>query len=197
MEKAMTKISAFESVTLDGVMQGPGRADEDTRGGFKHGGWANGYQDSVSMEFAAEGMAAGGALLFGHRTYQDLLGFWTTTTEPNPFTAVLLNSQKYVVSRSSATELEYPNSTLLAGDAGQTVAGLHENDDGDLTILGSGELVRTLQKDGLVDEYILQIHPVLLGSGTRLFDEGERVDLILERAITTTTGVIIAQYSTH
>lgn len=193
----MAKISVFQSVTLDGVMQGPGRPDEDTRGGFKHGGWANGYQDSVSMEFAAKGMAAGGSLLFGHRTYKDLLGFWTTTPEPNPFTSVLLNSQKYVVSRSSDTVLEYPNSTLLAGEAAQTVAGLHENDDGDLTILGSGELVRTLQADGLIDEYILQIHPILLGSGTKLFDEGGRVDLILERSITTTTGVIIAQYSTH
>ncbi|MGX9902005.1 dihydrofolate reductase family protein [Arthrobacter sp. SA17] len=193
----MAKISVFQSVTLDGVMQGPGRPDEDTRGGFKHGGWANGYQDSVSMDFAAEGMSAGGPLLFGHRTYSDLLGFWTTTTEPNPFTAVLLNSQKYVVSRSSDTALDYPNSTLLAGEAAQTVAALHENDDGDLTILGSGELVRTLQADGLIDEYILQIHPILLGSGTKLFDEGDRVDLILERSITTTTGVIIAQYSTH
>ena len=193
----MTKISVFQSVTLDGVMQGPGRPDEDTRGGFNHGGWTNGYQDSVSMEFAAEGMAAGGSLLFGHRTYKDLLGFWTTTPEPNPFTSVLLNSQKYVVSRSSDTVLDYPNSTLLAGEAAQTVAALHEDDDGDLTILGSGELVRTLQADGLIDEYILQIHPILLGSGTRLFDESQRVDLILERSITTTTGVIIAQYSTH
>lgn len=193
----MTKISVFQSVTLDGVMQAPGRSDEDTRGGFKHGGWANGYQDSVSMDFAEEGMAAGGSLLFGHRTYKDLLDFWTSTPEPNPFTSVLLNSQKYVVSRSSDTVLDYPNSTLLAGEAAQTVAALHENDDGDLTILGSGELVRTLQEDGLIDEYILQIHPILLGSGTKLFDEGERVDLILERSITTTTGVIIAQYSTH
>lgn len=149
------------------------------------------------MEFAAEGMAAGGALLFGRRTYTDLLGFWTTTPEPNPFTDVLLNSPKYLVSRSSDTELEYPNSTLLAGEAAQSVAALHENDDGDLIILGSGELVRTLQADGLIDEYILQIHPILLGSGTKLFDEGDRVDLILERSITTTTGVVIAQYSTH
>jgi dihydrofolate reductase len=193
----MTKISVFQSVTLDGVMQGPGRPDEDTRGGFKHGGWANGYQDSVSMEFAAEGMSAGGAHLFGHRTYKDLLGFWTTAPEPNPFTRVLMNSQKYVVSRSAGTQLEYPNSTLLAGEAAQTVAALHEDDGGDLTIMGSGELVRTLQADGLIDEYILQIHPILLGSGTKLFDDGERMDLILQRSITTTTGVVIAHYSTH
>ncbi|WP_457965945.1 hypothetical protein M1E17_05330 [Arthrobacter sp. D1-29] len=97
----MTNISVFQSVTLDGVMQGPGRPDEDTRGGFNHGGWANGYQDEVSMQFAGEGMSSGGSLLFGRRTYEDLLGIWSTTPDPNPFTDVLLNSRKYVVSCSA------------------------------------------------------------------------------------------------
>lgn len=194
----MGRIGVFQSLTLDGVMQGPGRVDEDTRYGFTHGGWANGYQDEVSMQFAAEGMSSGGALLFGRRTYADMLGFWTTTPEPNPFAEVLTTTPKYVVSRSADTELAHPNSTLLAGEAQDTVPALLEEVDEDLTIMGSGELVRVLHAAGLVDEYILQIHPLLLGAGTRLFgDAGDCRGLTLQRSLTTTTGVIIAQYSTR
>jgi dihydrofolate reductase len=101
----MATITIFESVALDGVLRGPGRPDEDTRGGFTHGGWAAPYADEVSMQFAGEGLATGGGLLFGRRTYEDLLGFWTTTPEPNPFTEVLVHSPKYVVSRSAETTL--------------------------------------------------------------------------------------------
>jgi dihydrofolate reductase len=108
----MATITIFESVALDGVLRGPGRPDEDTRGGFTHGGWAAPYADEVSMQFAGEGLATGGGLLFGRRTYEDLLGFWTTTPEPNPFTEVLVHSPKYVVSRSAETTLAYPHSTL-------------------------------------------------------------------------------------
>jgi dihydrofolate reductase len=191
----MATIGVFQSVTLDGVMQGPGRPDEDTRGGFTAGGWGQGYQDEVSMRFAAEGMSGRGALLFGHRTYDDVLGFWTSAPAPNPFTDVLTRSPKYVVSRSADSELTYPNSTLVAGEATQTVAALREQVDGALTIMGSGELVRSLHAAGLIDQYILQIYPIVLGSGTRLFADGARVDLTLERSLTTTTGVIIAQYA--
>ena len=88
----MPTISVFQSVTLDGVMQGLGRPDEDTRGGFVHGGWGDGYQDEVSMGFAAEGMGGGGALLFGRRTYEDLLGFWSAAPFENPFSDVLLQT---------------------------------------------------------------------------------------------------------
>lgn len=191
----MATISVFQSITLDGVMQGLGRPDEDTRGGFTHGGWGQGYQDEVSMAFAGEGMSGEGALLFGRRTYEDMLGYWTTTAEQNPFTDVLTHTPKYVVSRSAGTELAHPSSTLLAGEAAETVAALRERLDGVLTVMGSGELVRALHAARLVDQYILQIHPIVLGSGTRLFQDDDRADLTLERAITTTTGVIIAQYA--
>lgn len=191
----MARICATESVTLDGVMQGLGRADEDVRDGFVHGGWGDGYQDHVAMEFMSEGMTGEGAMLFGRRTYEDLLQYWTTTTEPNPFTDYLTHTPKYVVSRSAGTRLAYPASTLLPGDAADTVATLKKELDGDITIIGSGELVRTLHAAGLVDSYVLQIHPITLGSGTRLFTEGDRHDLVLERTATTTTGVIIAQYA--
>ncbi|HEY2556472.1 MAG TPA: dihydrofolate reductase family protein [Diaminobutyricibacter sp.] len=192
----MSSIGVFQSITLDGVMQGPGRTDEDTRDGFVHGGWGNGYQDDVSMGFAAEGMSQQGALLFGRRTYEDLLGYWTTLNAPNPFADVLVRSPKYVVSRSARTELAYPNSELLAGDAIQTVGALRERlDVPPLTIMGSGELIRTLHRAGLIDSYSLLIFPIVLGSGTRLFGDADRTDLTLDRTIPTTTGVVIAQYT--
>ena len=190
----MATITVFESVTLDGVMQAPGRADEDTRGGFTHGGWARPYQDEVAMRFAGEGMAERGALLFGHRTYDDLLGFWTTTPDPNPFTDVLVSSPKYVASRHGDTELGYPNSTVLAGDAADSVATLKQDLDGTVMVLGSGELARTLFAAGLVDDLVLLVHPLVLGTGTMLFGDAQ-VDLDLRRSLTTTTGVIIAQYA--
>jgi dihydrofolate reductase len=187
-------ISLFQSITLDGVMQGYGRPDEDTRGGFAHGGWGDGYSDDVSMQFAGEQMARGRSLLFGRRTYEDVLGFWTAAPQPNPFTDVLVNTRKYVVSRSSGTVLDHPNSVLLVGEAVATVAA-HQRDAGEeLTIMGSGEVVRALHEAGLIDEYVLQIHPIVLGQGTRLFQAADRTDLVLERTVPTTTGVIIAQY---
>jgi dihydrofolate reductase len=191
----MGTISVFESVTLDGVMQGLGRPDEDTRDGFRHGGWGDGYADEVIGEFAGSGMARTTAMLFGRRTYDDLLAHWTAVQEPNPYTDALVNQQKYVVSRDARAELPYPNSTLLAGEATDTVARLKEETEGVLTVIGSGELVRSLHREGLVDEYILLAHPIVLGSGTRLFGDGERVDLTLEESVTSTTGVVIARYS--
>lgn len=193
----MATIIALESITLDGVMQGLGRADEDTRGDFTHGGWGDGYQDEVSGTFMGEGMSGGGAMLFGRRTYEDLLSYWTSNTEPNPFTDYLTHAPKYVVSRSAGTELAYPNSTLLAGEATETVRRLKKELDGNITILGSGELIRSLHTAGLMDEYVLQIHPIVLGSGTRLFGRSDRTDLILEQTVATTTGVIIARYAAN
>ncbi|MFJ4171589.1 dihydrofolate reductase family protein [Paenarthrobacter sp. NPDC089714] len=190
----MSTITVFESVTLDGVMQGPGRADEDTRNGFTHGGWANGFQDEVSMSYAGEGMSAGGGLLFGHRTYDDVLGHWTSVG-PNPFVDVLLGSDKFVASRNQEATLPYGNSELLAGDAVQGVVSLKERYPADLMIMGSGDLVRQLHTAGLVDRYSLLIHPIVLGSGTRLFSDSTRADLELVRSLVTTTGVIIAEYT--
>lgn len=191
----MTTITAFQSITLDGVMQGLGRPDEDTRGGFAHGGWGDGYQDEVSMGFAAEGMSEGGALLFGRRTYDDMLGFWTSIGEPNPFTDVLVHSTKHVVTRDASAVAAHPNTQLHVGEATETIAALKAAGGEDLTVMGSGELTRALHAARLIDRFVLQIHPIVLGSGTRLFGEGERANLRLERSIPTTTGVIIAQYA--
>lgn len=194
----MSTISVFQSVTLDGVMQGPGRPDEDTRGGFTRGGWGEGYQDEVSMRIAGQQMARKGALLFGRRTYEDLLGHWTGISEANPFVEVLVRIPKYVVSSSASTELAYPNSILLAGDPVETVGALRERQDiPHLMIMGSGQLIRALHPAGLIDAYTLFIHPIVLGEGTRMFGEAERADLTLQHTEPTSTGVIVAQYTTR
>ena len=190
----MGKVVAFENVTLDGVMQAPGRPDEDRRGGFEHGGWATRYADEESGKFAAEGMATTGGLLFGRRTYEDFHGFWPNQPD-NPFTEILDATQKYVVSRSLREPLPWQHSTLLGGDAVDAVAALKQELDRDLVILGSGELVRSLAGPGLIDEYILLIHPLVLGTGRRLFDDGgPPVELELSETRTTTTGVVLARY---
>jgi dihydrofolate reductase len=190
----MRNIVVFTSLTLDGVMQAPGRPDEDRRGGFEHGGWAQPYNDPVMAGVAAEGMANGGALLLGRRTYEDFFSFWPHQTD-NPFTEVLDNSQKYVASTTMSEPLPWRNSTLLAGDAADAVAELKRQPGKDLLVLGSGELVQSLRRRDLVDEYVLLIHPLVLGTGRRLFPDGSRsATLRLVKTVTTTTGVIIATY---
>jgi dihydrofolate reductase len=190
----MRKVVVFTSVTLDGVMQAPGRPDEDTRGGFGHGGWALPYNDEVMGKVVAENMAGSGSLVLGRRTYEDLYGFWPEQTG-NPFTEVLDNTRKYVASTTLAEPLPWRNSTLLEGDAADAVARLKQEPGRDLTVLGSGELVQSLRRRDLVDEYVLLLHPLVLGSGRRLFpDGGGPADLRLTGSTATTTGVIIATY---
>ena len=191
----MARISTFTFVTLDGVMQAPGRPDEDTRGGFVHGGWGAAYADDVLAGVAAEGMAREGAMLFGRRTYEDFHGFWPTAPQPNPFTDVLNRRQKYVASRTLAEPLPWENSTLLSGDAAESVAELKRTSDLELVILGSGELIGSLMRHDLIDEYVVLIHPLVLGSGRRLFEDGgPPATLELVDSKITTTGVIIATY---
>ncbi len=174
------------------------RPDEDTRGGFTHGGWAIPYNDavmaSVMAERMAEGMSKGGALLLGRRTYEDFYAVWPKRTD-NPYTEVLNTTQKYVASTTLQEPLPWRNSTLLRGDAAEAVARLKEQSDKDLGILGSGELIQSLMRHNLIDEYVLLIHPLVLGSGRRLFaDGGVPATLRLVNSVTTTTGVIIATY---
>jgi dihydrofolate reductase len=190
----MRELTVFNSVTLDGVMQAPGRADEDVRGGFAHGGWAAPYMDEVIGRLAAEAMAEAGPLLFGRRTYQDFHSFWPHQTD-NPFTEVLDNADKYVASTTLREPLPWRNSTLLEGDAGEAVARLKQEPGKDLTVLGSGELVQALRRRDLVDRYVLLLHPLVLGAGRRLFPDGApTAELRLVGSVPTTTGVIIATY---
>jgi dihydrofolate reductase len=188
----MSRVVVIENVTLDGVMQAPGRPDEDTRDGFEHGGWAVPYEAMGSL--MGERSGGTGALLFGRRTYEDFAGFWPHQKD-NPFTQVLDNTQKYVASTALSEPLPWKNSTLLAGDAADAVAELKERPGEDLVVLGSGQLVQSLMRRGLVDELVLLIHPLVLGSGRRLLADGApNATLRLVDARTTTTGVVIARY---
>ena len=190
----MRKINVTNSVTLDGVMQAPGGKEEDTRNGFKHGGWAAPYNDDVKMKIMGRGMAKRGALLFGRHTYEHFFKVWPGRTD-NPFTEVLDNTQKYVVSRTLKEPLPWKNSTLLVGDAEESVAALKNEPGVDLTILGSGELVRSLVRRNLIDQFVLLIHPLILGAGQRMFDnDGTLARFTLAESVPTTTGVIIATY---
>jgi dihydrofolate reductase len=189
----MSKIIVFNSVTLDGVMQGPGRPDEDRRGGFTHGGWAAPYADEESAKLATEGMETTGAMLFGRRTYEDLLSHWNKAG--GPFKQMLNDTPKYVASTTLTEPLPWPNSSLLEGELAKAVAALREKAGKDIVILGSGQVVRKLLAEQLVDQLILLIHPLVLGDGQRLFeDEGPDAVFELADTRTTTTGVIVATY---
>jgi dihydrofolate reductase len=187
----MSKVIVFTNLSVDGVMQAPGRPDEDRRDGFAYGGWAVPY---AAMSHAGESMANIGALLLGRRTYEDFYSVWPQRTG-DPMAAMLDNLQKYVVSTTLAEPLPWVNSTLLKGEAAEKVGALKEQSGQDLVIMGSGELVHSLRKANLIDTYVLLIHPLILGSGRRLFPEGDPFgSLQLVRATTTEMGVVIATY---
>ncbi len=190
----MSKIIVFNSLTLDGVMQAPARPDEDVRGDFPYGGWATPYSDPEMGKAAAESGATAGGLLLGRRTYEDFYHVWPNRTD-NPYTEVLNNSQKYVASRTLKEPLPWMNSTLLKGNVPEAVAALKAQQDKDLVILGSGELIQTLMQHQLIDQYVLLIHPLILGTGRRLFREGSAYSTLqLVDNKTTPNGVVISTY---
>ena len=191
----MANVVVINNVTLDGVMQAPAGPDEDRRGGFEHGGWAVPYQDAVMSGVMAEGMVNDGSLLFGRRTYEQFFSVWPKRTDGNPFTEVLNRRQKYVASTTLSDPLPWRNSTLLGGDVPASVAELKSRLDTDLAILGSGELIQSLMRHGLIDTFLLTIYPLVLGDGRRLFpDGGAPTSLELVDVKPTTTGVLIATY---
>jgi len=189
----MGKIIVHNSLTLDGVMQAPGRADEDTRGDFTHGGWAIPYFDPIMFSPPADGKMPD--LLFGRRTYEDFYQVWPNRNDGNPFTEVLNNSQKYVASTTLPEPLPWMNSTLLTGDVPAAVARLKQHSDNNLVILGSGVLIQSLLPHNLIDVFELLIHPLILGTGRRLFPDGSPfAALKLVDTKIASTGVIIATY---
>lgn len=188
----MGKVIVMNHITLDGVMQGPARPDEDTREGFVRGGWAVPRGDEAIVTKMGERMGADRAFLFGRRTYEDLLATWNA--QGGPFKDSLNNARKYVASGNPATRLDWPNSTLLHGDVPAAVADLKESSGTNLVILGSGVLIGSLMAADLIDEYLLMIHPLVLGTGRRLFCGGTQASLRLVDSVTTSTGVLIATY---
>jgi len=188
----MGKVIVMNWVTLDGVMQGPGRPDEDTRDGFARGGWGIPFGDEASVAKMGERMGGDRAWLFGRRTYEQLLASWNA--RGGPFKDALNNARKYVVSSNPATRLDWPNSTLLHGDIPAAVADLKQSSSANLVIIGSGVLIGSLMAADLIDEYLLMIAPLVLGTGRRLFAGGTQASLRLVDSITTSTGVLIATY---
>jgi dihydrofolate reductase len=188
----MGRVIVMNGVTLDGVMQAPGRPDEDTRDGFEHGGWAVPYGDQATVARMGERMGREHAFLFGRRTYEQLLGSWNA--RGGPFRDALNGTPKYVASGNPATTLDWPNSTLLHGDVPAAVADLRAGSGANLVIMGSGVLLGSLIAADLIDEYLLMIAPLVLGSGRRLFPDGQEARLRLLDASSTATGVVIAIY---
>jgi dihydrofolate reductase len=188
----MAKVIVINWVTLDGVMQAPGRPDEDTRDGFSHGGWAAEYSDELAGAKMGERMGGHAAWLFGRRSYDDLLSSWNA--QGGPFKDALNDRPKYVASHDSSAKLDWPHSTLLSGDVPGAVAELKRTLDAPLVIMGSGVLIASLMAAGIIDEYLLMIAPIVLGEGRRLFAGPARVPLRLLDCATSRTGAIIASY---
>ena len=192
----MRKIVVAEGLSLDGGMQAPGHPDEDRSGGFEHGGWQMPYFDDVAGEHVGKSMAETGAFLFGRRTYEIMAAHWPNVPEGDMFADVLNSMPKYVASTTLEEPLSWGNSNLLKGDVPAAIKEMKEGDDGNIVVLGSGNLVQTLIEHDLVDEYVLMIHPLVLGKGKRLFEEGlHKLSLRFVDSMTTTTGVVIATYA--
>ncbi|MGH2752291.1 MAG: dihydrofolate reductase family protein [Actinomycetota bacterium] len=190
----MGSLLVVEFVTLDGVMQGLGSPDEDRDGGFEHGGWSAPYQDETQFASATESLSSTSAYLFGRRTYEKMVEFWPNQPVDNPMAAHLNAAPKYVASRT-LTDLTWHNAQLLRGDLTTAVTALKDALDGNIVVLGSGVLVEQLIACDLVDGYRLFLHPLLLGTGKRLFralDHPCRLRLL--HAEPTSTGVLMLSY---
>jgi dihydrofolate reductase len=194
----MRKVIANEWMTLDGVVQAPSYADEDTRGGFEHGGWNARYLDDLSMSWVVENVSGAGGFLLGRGTYEMFAAHWPNAPEEQQVLAEPLNTlPKHVASTTLAEPLEWQNSTLLRGDTAEAVAALKAEDGRDLHVIGSPGLVQSLIGYELVDELQLMIDPLVVGGGKRLFrDDGALRPLKLVDSRVTSTGAIIATYST-
>lgn len=191
----MRSITVTMNMSLDGVVQGLGRADEDTRGGFVHGGWGAWHQDEVLAREMGKGMSRRGDMLFGRRTWEDFVTAWSHREDGNPFTTHMNAVTKYVISTTLENADAWQNSVLLRGDAVQEVAALKAQDGTDLSVIGSAALVRSLHAAGLIDRYTFVVHPLTLGSGSRLFEgDAPLTRLRLAGSVTTPTGLIVASY---
>ena len=167
----MRKLIVSEFLTLDGVMQGPGHPDEDRSGGFEYGGWQT-YMDDEQMRQVAEAIAATDTYLLGRKTYEIFAAHWPFQPDSDPFARTLNGLPKHVVSTTLREPLAWQNSTLISDDVRAAVTRLKELPGKNISVLGSGQLVQTLLRDDLVDELVLMIDPIVLGTGKRLFREG-------------------------
>ena len=191
----MPKLIVSEFLTLDGVMQAPGDPNEDRSGGFDRGGWQLAYFDDIFGSVMMEAFAATGGLLLGRLTYQNFAAHWPKQPADDPLAGLMNGLQKYVVSTSLTEPLAWQNSTLIKADVSGAVARLRKEPGKEIQVIGSGELVQTLIRHDLVDSYRLMIHPLVLGTGKRLFRDGTPLTKFrLTETKPTTTGVLILTY---
>ena len=191
----MGKIVVSEFISLDGVIQAPGGADEDTEGGFSHGGWTMPYwHDDIGAAFG-EAMSDTDAFLLGRKTWQIHGGAFEPMDEGDPFGDMMNAMPKYVVSTTLTTASAWRNSTLIKGNVAEEVRALKEQSGKNITIDGSSVLVHTLAQHDLVDEYHLLVYPLVLGNGKKLFAEGMPINLRLIESRAIPSGVMLLRYT--
>jgi dihydrofolate reductase len=189
----MSRLIVQTFVTLDGVMQAPGGPGEDDSGGFAYGGWSVNYWDEQMGQIMDEATSKPFAMVLGRRTYDIMAAYWPHASE-EAGAKVFNEATKYVASRNRPT-LEWSNSVLLEGDAADAIAALKQEDGPELQVHGSGNLIQTLLRHNLVDQYRLWVFPVILGSGKRLFGEGTTPSgLSLVDSKVSTTGVVMGTW---
>lgn len=190
----MREIIVHEFITLDGVIQAPGGAEEDTEGGFVHGGWTMPYwHDDIGAHFD-QAMKQADALLLGRKTWQTHGGAFDPMPAGDPFGDVMNGLQKYVVSTTLKSAAAWRNSTLISGNIVEAVRQLKQQPGKNIVIDGSSVLIHTLAQNDLVDEYGLHVYPLVLGSGKRLFPPGKRLNLKLVECQPLPTGVVFQRY---
>lgn len=189
----MRKLTVNTFLTLDGVMQAPGGPEEDTSGGFTLGGWSFHYWDDVMNGIMGGYMGKPFDLLLGRRTYEIFASYWPNAGD-SPAAAPLNNATKYVASRT-LKRVDWQNSQLLGSDVAADVAGLKRGDGPEIQVHGSGDLIQTLLRHDLIDEFQLWTFPLVIGTGKRLFAEGTvPAALRAVESTTSTTGVVITRY---
>lgn len=189
----MRELVVAEFVTLDGVIQAPGGAKEDTDGGFKHGGWTHPYwHDDIGKHFF-EAMSQADALLLGRKTWE-IHGGAFETMKDNPFADAMNDIRKYVVSATLKSASAWRNSTLIRDNVVESVRKLKQEPGRNILVDGSSELLPALMQNDLVDEYLLHVYPIVLGDGKRLYPEGKRLNLKLVEASPLPTGVVFTRY---
>ena len=190
----MRKLIVAEFITLDGVIQAPGGADEDTEGGFIHGGWTHPYwHDDIGAHFF-QAMTESDTLLLGRKTWQGHGAAFDPMPEGDPFGDVMKAKKKYVVSTTLKSAELWRNSTIISGNVVEEVRKLKEQPGQNIVLDGSSVLVHTLIENDLVDEYMLHVYPLVLGGGKKLFPDGKRVNLKLISSQALPTGVVFQQY---
>jgi dihydrofolate reductase len=194
----MRKVIVNEFMSLDGVVQAPGGADEDTSGGFSHGGWHMRFmEDELAQKWVLEGIVEAGGFLLGRYTYEIFAAYWPNAGEEEQVIAEPLNTKpKHVASTTLSEPLEWQNSSLLQGDVADAVSALKQADGDDVHVIGSAKLVHTLIEHELVDELRMMIDPLVLGGGKRLFpDDGTLRSLRLVDSQVTAAGAILTTYA--